>query len=90
MTTLEFSNEFFYDEVKDGFFISEMMKRYWAAQLEVLKVIDDICQKHGIKWFAIYGTLLGAIRHNGYIPWDDDLDIAMLRDDYDKFFNVVK
>ena len=90
MNNLEFSSKYFYDEVKNGFYISEMMKRYWAAQLEVLKVIDDICQKHGLKWFAIYGTLLGAIRHKGYIPWDDDLDIAMLREDYDRFFEVVK
>ena len=90
MNNLEFSNEYFYDEVKDGFYISEMMKRYWAAQLEVLKVIDDLCQKHGLKWFAVYGTLLGAIRHKGYIPWDDDLDIAMLRDDYDRFFDVAQ
>lgn len=90
MNKPEFPKEYFYDEVKDGFYISEMMKRYWAAQLEVLKVIDDICRNHNIKWFATYGTLLGAVRHKGFIPWDDDIDIAMLRDDYDRFFDVVK
>ena len=90
MDKLSFSNEYFYDEVRDGFYIPEMMKRYWAAQLEVLKVIDDICRKHNLKWFANYGTLLGAVRHNGYIPWDDDLDITMLRDDYDRFFELAE
>ncbi len=87
---LNFTNEYFYSEVRDGFYVSEMMKRFWAAQLEVLKVIDDICQKHGLRWFANYGTMLGAVRHEGYIPWDDDLDITMLRYDYDKFFEVAK
>ncbi len=90
MNNLEFSSEYFYDEVKDGFYISEMMKRYWAAQLEVLKVIDDICKEHGLKWFANYGTMLGAVRHKGYIPWDDDIDITMLRDDYNLFFEFAQ
>ncbi|WP_027216555.1 LicD family protein [Butyrivibrio fibrisolvens] len=90
MKGLIFPKEYFFDEVRDGFYISEMMKRYWAAQLEVLKVIDDICQKHGLKWFANYGTMLGAIRHKGYIPWDDDIDITMLRDDYDHFLEFAE
>lgn len=90
MKNLEFSSEYFYDEVKDGFYISEMMKRYWAAQLEVLKVIDDICKAHDLKWFANYGTMLGAVRHKGYIPWDDDIDITMLRDDYNLFFEFAQ
>ncbi len=90
MDNIVFSNEFFYDEARDGFYIPEMMKRYWAAQLEVLKVIDSICIKYNLKWFANYGTLLGAVRHKGFIPWDDDIDITMLRKDYDLFFTVVK
>ena len=90
MKDLIFSNEYFYDEVRDGFYIPEIMKRYWAAQLEVLKVIDDICAKYNIKWFANYGTMLGAVRHKGYIPWDDDVDITMLRPDYDRFFEIAE
>ena len=81
---------FFSDEVREGFYISPMMKRFWAAEIEVLSHIDRVCRKHNINWYADCGTLLGAIRHGGFIPWDDDLDICMLRDDWVKFFKVAK
>jgi phosphorylcholine metabolism protein LicD len=87
---LTFPPSFFEDEVREGFYISSMMKRYWASQLKVLSVIADICKKHDIRWFAEYGTMMGAVRHGGYIPWDDDLDILMLREDFNRFFEVAK
>lgn len=87
---ISFAEAFFEDEVREGFFVPTMMKRYWAAQIKVLSVIDAICEKHGINWFADYGTLMGAVRHDGYIPWDDDLDICMLRSDYKRFWEVAK
>jgi len=89
LETLFFPAEYFFDEIREGFFVSSMMKRYWAAQLKVLSIIDGICKNHNIKWFAYSGTLLGSVRHGGYIPWDDDLDICMLRDDYTKFCKIV-
>lgn len=87
---MEFPYTYFEDEVREGFYISGCIKRAWAAQLEVLAEIDKICKKHNIRWFADCGTLLGAVRHGGFIPWDDDLDICMLRDDYVRFNEVIE
>lgn len=77
--------DFFRDEIRNGFYISSVVKQSWAAALDVLWEIDKICQKHGIRYFADWGSFLGAVRHGGFVPWDDDLDICMLRDDYEKF-----
>ena len=82
---MKFPSVFFKEEIREGFIVPEMMKRAWSAELEVLEVIKDICKTEGVRWYAFYGTLLGAIRHKGFIPWDDDIDICMLRGDYDRF-----
>ncbi len=89
LNELAFPASYFEDEVREGFYVSTMMKRYWAGQLKVLSEIDKVCRKHSIRWFAAYGTLIGAVRHGGYIPWDDDLDICMLRKDFDRFFEAA-
>lgn len=87
---LNFDPSFFEDEVRSGFYIPSMTKRAWAVEMEVLSEIDRICQKYDIAYFADWGTLLGAIRHHGFIPWDDDMDICMHRNDYERFLSVAQ
>lgn len=82
---MNFEPGYFEDEIRDGFYIPGMVKRSWAASLRVLEVIDKIAKKHNLTWFADFGTLIGAVRHEGLIPWDDDIDICMSREDYEKF-----
>ena len=85
-----FPDNYFEKEIRNGFEVSSMMKRAWAGQIEVLSVIREICERHNILWFADYGTLLGAVRHKGFIPWDDDMDIGMTRDNLNNFIKYAK
>ena len=87
---LEFEPSFFEPETRNSFYIEPMMKNAWAAQLELLDLIGEICRTYDIKYFVDWGTLLGAVRHHGYIPWDDDADIGMLRGDYIRFREVIE
>ena len=86
---LEFSADYFKTEVRDGFEIPAMMKRAWAAQMEVLHVVAGVCKNNGIRYFADGGTLLGAVRHKGMIPWDDDIDICVVREEYNRLIQVL-
>ena len=60
------------------------MKDVWAVEQSILDQIARVCDDHGLRWSLAYGTLLGAVRHGGFIPWDDDVDIMMPREDYEK------
>lgn len=77
------------NETKEGYLVPSILKRSWYAQIEILKYVDEICRENNIKYIADCGTLLGAIRHKGFIPWDDDIDLAMLRSDYIRFRDIV-
>lgn len=87
---MKFDSSYFQGEVREDFYIKPMMKKAWAAQLKVLEEIDKICKRHNIEYYAEWGTLLGAVRHHGYIPWDDDLDIGMTRPNYVRFLSVAQ
>ena len=68
----------------------DLTEQVKCAQLDLVMELDRICRKHNISYFLTGGTLIGAIRHNGFIPWDDDLDVALLRKDYDRLMEVLK
>ena len=77
------------EEVRCGFKITEKRKKVWQIELEMLQELDRVCKKYDLKYFADSGTLLGTIRHKGFIPWDDDMDFVMTRADYNKLVKVA-
>lgn len=68
--------------------MDETLKKLQQVQIEILNVIDTVCRQNGLRYSLYAGTLLGAVRHKGFIPWDDDLDVCMPREDYEKFIQV--
>lgn len=86
---MEFPAGFLQEETRCDFVISSMMKRAWAVQMEVLSIVAALCKKNGLQYFAEAGTLLGAVRHQGFIPWDDDIDIALKREDYNELIRIL-
>ncbi|MBQ9478204.1 MAG: LicD family protein [Selenomonadaceae bacterium] len=77
------------DEIRSGFLVTSQRKKLWNAQIKLIFEFDRVCRKHGWKWYPYAGTLLGAARHKGFIPWDDDVDLAMFRPDFDEFIKIA-
>ena len=77
-------------ETRDGYLVSQKIKLVWRVQLDLLEKFLDICNRHNIDYSLDGGSLLGAVRHKGYIPWDDDIDVILMRDQYEKFLKYAQ
>lgn len=81
---------FFKEEIRCDYLVTNKRKKIWAIELDLLIKFDEVCKKYDLTYWADGGTLLGAVRHNGFIPWDDDVDVIMPRKDYEKLLSVAK
>ena len=88
--SLELPDGFLEAETRCGFHVDERLKRIWAVELDLLADFLRICKKYDIKVQVFAGTLLGAVRHKGFIPWDDDVDVWMTQDEFKKLLKVPK
>ena len=77
-------------ELRGETFVSASMKKVWKAELDILEVFNQICAEYDLRYSLAAGTLIGAFRHGGFIPWDDDIDIEMPREDYDRFCDIAQ
>ena len=82
--------KFLEEEVRCDYFISAEQKRVWAIEMDMLKKLLDVCKRHDIQMFAYAGTLIGAVRHKGFVPWDDDMDFFLTRENFEKLKKVAK
>lgn len=67
-----------------------VLRKLQLTELEILKELDRVCRKHNLRYYVVGGTLIGAVRHKGFIPWDDDIDVSMPRKDFDKLCKIAK
>ena len=84
------TSDFLSEEIRDDYLVTETNKKIWAVELDLLAKLLEVCKNNRIKVFAFAGTLLGAVRHHGFIPWDDDIDVCMLQEDFLKLERIAK
>lgn len=88
-TNIDLPEGFLLEEIRCDYQISEKMKKVWATELDLYRAFDFVCKEYDIKYFWAYGNLLGAARHEGFIPWDDDIDVFVPRADYEKLCSIA-
>lgn len=77
-------------EERSGYYVSGQIKQVWAVEMDLLSELLRVCKKNNLPCFVDAGTLLGTIRHKGFIPWDDDIDVCMFRKDYDRLIEIAE
>lgn len=68
----------------------EILEKLHKVHVEMLRDFQKVCEKYNLKYFAVYGTAIGAVRHQGFIPWDDDIDVGMMREDFERFIELAE
>ncbi len=85
----KYGEEYFKEEINCDFKVTRERKMLWATMLDLFEQFKAVCKKHNLRYFLFAGTLLGAVRHKGFIPWDDDIDVIMPREDYEVFLTLA-
>jgi len=87
---LQLPEHFLDEEIRCETVVTTKMKKIWAVELDLLNEFSMVCKKHNLTWYIAFGSLIGTIRHKGFIPWDNDIDVLMPRTDYRKLCEIAK
>lgn len=86
---IDIPDDFYQEEIRSGYKVTAETKKIWAVELDLLNELLNVCKKHNIQIYSSSGTMLGAVRHHGFIPWDNDVDMMMKREEYNKLCNIA-